>query len=566
MKKNFLWMFAAILTSGLTITSCSVEDVPTGSANQAEATVLDLEGEDALDAFVVSDNSKLAASIIDDAETGSKAVQFVRSGSSGFGYATYKFPDMENATAVKISFDFKIPAEILGQSAISIGDAAVHNAATGGFNTSSGQYGFGTNGAIFYLGAFRGKAYGGGNENYFQINGLPAAASKEEHPAADVWGKWFHADINVNVADKLVSYSIKNGKDVWFAADTTFISGGAETCTQLSVYVGYSGTYLLDNISVTKEKMDASIKYADYTVTFIDTEGKPLPEDLKKPIVRRGKVGSAITLLDSDKANLQTADGSMKYVYLSDNTKDKTITEEGTIIKVLFKAEEVEKYKYIINGVIDGMSGLEARLFMLQGEEYVGKTTTTLLPIGYGKDGAYYFVTPKQYNGYDVSVNGSEETTSGYILTTVNYVLDPNVVYFADCEDMEIVGETINGFSWGTFNRVSQGKHIRLAAGTSMTTKDAISVAGTYDIALYGRSDSGTSYPVTIYIVASDGTETKVEVAASPESYGNAGMGWFTFSNVAIPAGAKLKFVNETEGTGFGYDCLKVSKPAPAEE
>lgn len=564
MKKNLLWMFAAILTCGLTMTSCAVDDLPVDPANQPVVTVLDLESEDALNAFVVSD--RLVPSIVDDEQIGSKVIQFARSNSSGFAYGTYQFPDMENATEVSISFDFNIPADIAGQSAITIGDATVHNAATGGFNTAAGQYGFGVNGAIFYFGAFRGKAYGGGNENYFQINGLPAAASQEEHPATDVWGKWFHADINVNVKEKLVSYSIKNGDDVWFAADDVeFVSENAQTCTQLSVFIGNTGKYLLDNITVTKNAWDASIKYADYTVKFVDTDGNPVPEDLKAPVVRRGKVGTEITLLDSDKANMQTADGSKKYIYQSDNSEGATITEEGTVITVVFKAEEVAKYKYIINGMIEGITTADGRLFMFTGEEYVGKTTTYYLPIGCGKDGVYYFVTPKTYNGYDVSINGSEETQAGYILRTVNYVPDPNVVYFADCEDMEIVGETINGFSWGTFNRVSQGKHIRLAAGTSMTTKDAISVAGTYDIALYGRSDSGTSYPVTIYIVASDGTETKVEAAASPESYGSAGMGWFTFSNVAIPAGAKLKFVNETEGTGFGYDCLKVFKPTTAE-
>lgn len=557
-------MFAAILTCGMAMVSCAVEDLPVDPADQPVVTTLDLEGEDALDAFVVSD--RLVPSIVDDEDTGSKVIQFTRTNSSGFAYGTYQFPDMENATEMNVSFDFKIPTDIAGQSAIAIGDATVHNAATGGFNTSSGQYGYGVNGAIFYFGAFRGKAYGGGNENYFQINGLPAAASQEEHPATDIWGKWFHADINVNVKEKLVSYSIMNGEEVWFAADdVAFVSENAQTCTQLSVFIGNTGSYLLDNIIVTKNTWDASIKYADYIVKYVDTDGNPIPEDLKVPVVRRGKVGTEITLLDSDKANMQTADGATKYIYQSDNSEGATITEDGTVINVVFKAEAVPTYKYILNGMIDGVSGIDGRLFMFQGEEFVGKVTTFYLPIGCSKDGAYYFVAPKTYNGYDVSFNGSEETTAGYVLQTVNYVLDPNVVYFADCEDMEIVGETINGYSWGTFNRVSQGKHIRLAVGTSMTTKDAISVAGTYDIALYGRSDSGTSYPVTIYIIASDGTETKVEAAASPESFGSAGMGWFIFSNVAIPAGAKLKFVNETEGTGFGYDCLKVSKPAPAE-
>lgn len=564
MKKNLQWMFAAILSCGMTMTSCSVEDVP-GTVKPV-ITELDLESEDALNAFEVADASKLAASIVEDEETGSKAIQFVRSGSSGFGYATYQFPDMENATKVKVCFDFKIPAEILGQSAIAIGDATVHNAATGGFNTSSGQYGYGVNGAIFYMGAFRGKAYGGGNENYFQINGLPAAASKEEHPAADIWGKWLHADIAIDVEEKLVSYSIMNGNEVWFAADTTFISENAATCTQLSVYIGYSGSYLLDNVTVVKEKMDASIKYADYTVQYVDTEGNPIPEDLKVPVVRRGKVGTAITLLDSDKANMQTADGSVKYIYQSDNSEGAVVTENGTVINVVFKAEDVEKYKYIINGMIDGVSGLDGRLFMFQGEDFVGKSTTHLLPIGCGKDGAYYFVTPKQYNGYDVTITGSEETTSGYILTTVNYVLDPNVVYFGECEDLEHEGELGSPFSQGTFNRISQGKSAQPKIGTSIFTP--VIPAGTYDVSLYGRNDkNNTSRTDVLYVKAADGTVTKVEVAPNPETWGNATMGWIVFSGVTIPEGGSLVIKNETETESISYDCIKVVKPAaPAEE
>lgn len=565
MKKNLLWMFAAILTCGLTMTSCAVDDLPVDPANQPVVTVLDFEDTEAEPAFVAN---KLSYEIVQDEteENGTKVAKFTYAG-KGYCFAPYAFEDMENATRVLVSFDFCFPADIAGQSAIVLSDAFVHNLATGGFNTGTPQYGFGVNGAIFYLGGSRGKI-NGANQNYFWVNGTPVATteSEEGRKATDIWGKWFHADFDVNVVNKTLNFTIKHGDDIFYeATDSAFINENAETCTQLGVFLGNAGSILLDNISVTKKAKDISIKYADYTVKYVDTEGNPLPEDLKAPVVRRGKVGTEITLLDSDKSNMQTADGSVKYIYQSDNSEGATITEEGTVITVVFKAEEVAKYKYIINGMINGVSGAEGRLFMFQGEEYVGKTTTYYLPIGCGKNGAYYFVTPKTYNGYDVSINGSEETQAGYILTTVTYDLDPNVVYFADCEDMEIVGETINGYNFGIFNRVSQGKHIRLAAGTSMTTKDAISVAGTYEIALYGRSDSGTSYPVTIYIIASDGTETKVEAAASPESFGNAGMGWFTFSNVAIPAGAKLKFVNETEGTGFGYDCLKVFKPTIAE-
>ena len=574
MKKNFIWMFAAALTCGMAFTSCANQDSPTpwndpdsgwGNYNYTNTTVIDFEDED-LSKFEVADASKLAASVVEDEATGSKVAKFVRSGSSGFGFAAYKMPELEDATKAKISFDFNIPAEILGQSAIAIGDAYVHNATNGGFNTSSGQYGYGTNGAIFYMGAFRGKAYGGGNENYFQINGAPAAASQETHPAADVWGQWFHADIDVNIADKTVNYVISKGDDIWWSGENVaFVSENAATFTQLSLYVGYSGTYLLDNVSVTTESGDPNIEYADYTISYVDTEGAAIPEDLKTTITRRGEVGTAITLLDADKANFTNADGSVKYTYQSDNSEGAKITKEGTQIKIVYKSEVVPKYQYIFNCMIEGATGASAILAQFRGEEFEGKTTTVYLPIAFYKDGKCYTTAPAQYNGKTAAVNGTEAKTQGYIVSTINYALDESWVYFADCEDMEIVGETVNGFSFGTFNRVSQGKHIRLNVGTSMTTKDAIATAGTYDIALYGRSDSGPSYPVTLYVVAADGTETKVEAAASPETYANAVMGWFTFAGVTIPAGAKLKFVNETTGNSFGYDCLKVTKIAAAE-
>lgn len=567
MKKNFIWMFAAILTCGMAFTSCSKVDYPTIPA-EFEPTTTNFEDESAA-AFTVP-GTRMAIEIVDDAtaENGTKVAKLSRSNSSGFAYATIPFAQLENSIVSEVSFDFMIPAEVLGQSAIALGDAYVHNADNGGFNTSNGQYGFGVKGAIFYLGAFRGKAYGGGNENYFQINGVPAAASKEAHPAADVWGKWFHVKATVDTEDKVVSYVISNGGETWWSAENVpFVSTDATTFTQLSVFIGNTGTYMIDNVEVKKVAKDNNLAFADYTISYVDVDGNPIPEDLKTTITRRGKVGDAIILLDADKANFTNADGSVKYTYQSDNSEGATIKAEGTEIKIVYKSEVVPKYQYIFNCMIEGATGASAILAQVRGEEFEGRTTTVYLPIVYYKDGKCYATAPAQYNGKTASVNGTEAKTQGYILTTINYALDENMIYFADCEDMEIVGETVNGFSWGTFNRVSQGKHIRLNDGTSMTTKDAIATAGTYDIALYGRSDSGTSKPVTLYIVAADGTETKVEVAASPESYGSAGMGWFTFASVNIPAGAKLKFVNETGWNGFGYDCLKVTKivETPAE-
>jgi len=557
----------------MAFTSCAKQDYPTPwndpdsgwdnySANSS--TVIDFEDEASGDIFVPN---KLKYEIVKDetTENGTNVAKFTYNG-KGFCFATYSIKDLEDATKVKASYDFCFPASISGQAAIALGDETVENLENGGFNLSNPQYGFGSNGAIFYLGASRGKI-NGANQNYFWVNGTPVATtiSEEGRKADDLWGKWFHVDMVVNVTTKTLDFVVKHNDEIWYEGkDSAFISPNANACTQLGVFLGNSGSILIDNISFTKTSGDTKIEYANYTISYVDTEGNAIPEDVKATITRRGKVGDAITLLDADKADFSNADGSVKYIYQSDNSEGATITAEGTEIKIVYKSEELPKYQYIFNCMIEGATGTDAILAQFRGEQFVGTKTTIYLPIAYYKDGKYYTTTPNIYNGKEESVDGTEPKVQEiYVLKTINYSLDENMVYFADCEDMEIVGGTANGYSWGNFPRVSQGKHIRLNAGTSMTTKDAIATAGTYDIALYVRNDSRTtSTSVTPYIVAADGTETKVEVASSPESYGDSGMGWFTFSGVQIPAGAKLKFVNETTLNGIGYDCLKVTKPA----
>ena len=586
MKKSFIWTLAAALTCSMAFTSCAKQDYPTpwndpdsGWDNYStnSSTVIDFENEDDLSKFTVADASKLAASVVEDEAAGSKVAQFVRSGSSGFGFAALKMPELEDATKAKVAFDFMIPNEILGQSAISLGDANVHNATNGGFNTSSGQYGFGTNGAIFYLGAYRGRPYGS-DENYFQINGVAAATSKEEHLAADVWGNWFHADVEIDITNKTVNYAISKGNEIWWEGeDVAFVSENAQSFTQLSLYVGNAGNekpgiYKIDNVKITKTSGDPNVEYADYTISYVDTEGNAIPEDLKTTITRRGKVGDAITLLDADKANFTNADGSIKYTYQSDNSEGATITAEGTQIKIVYKSEVVPKYQYIFNCMIEGATGADAILAQIRGEEFEGKTTTVYLPIGYYKNGKCYTTAPAQYNGKTAAVNGTEAMTQGYILTTINYSLDENIVYFADCEDLAQEGSFENGYNYGKFDRVSQGKTIIPLANASLTTP--VITAGTYDVNIFCRSDKGEVHVDMLYVKLADGTLQKVEALPDFVEYSkkkfhesmatlwNAGMGWLTFKSVTIPEGASLVIKNETAESKLAFDCIKVTKIA----
>ena len=575
MKK--LWMFAA-MTCGLALTSCEQTDNPVGPGVPPVETptslVFDFEDE-SLDGFTVADASKIAAAVVDDEDNGTKVASFTRSGSSGFGFVSYTSEDLENATKLNVSFDFNIPAEILGQSAIAIGDASVHNAATGGFDTNSGQYGYGTNGCIFYMGAYRGKAYGGGNENYFQINGLPAAASAEEHPATDIWGKWFHADIDVDVTAKTVSYTISTGDEVYFQGDTTFVSDQAQAATQLSLYIGYAGTYLLDNVKLTKVASDPSIKYANYTISYVDTEGNPIPEELKTTITRRAKVGEAIVLLDADKANFTNADGSVKYTYQSDNAEGATVTAAGTEIKIVYAVAEADKYKYRLNLRYED----NTLITRFDGEQYEGQTVTVYYYVSYkGEDGKFY-VTPKVDNneGRWFTMTGTEtngqgfNAGGGYWQKDIFYAAIDTIDYIADFEDenlMEFVGElanmkdkngyTIDYSAWnGYFDRFSNGRCVKLTEGSYAMTKEPLA-GGTYKVYIFHRNDGKTDASFKLGYVDANGELHTLDMEISGVMGGGL-TGGVTIEGVEIPAGCKLAVINDGGANDISFDLISIT-------
>jgi len=565
MKKSFVWMFAAVLTCGLTISSCTKVDAPVVDPETVEHELdLEADGLDITQVFPVAEASRMTVSIVDD-ETMDKAIKFYRNGSSGKGFAYNNFSDKtENATAVKMSFDFMIPAAILAPSAITVGDATVHNTETG---INAGQYGYTDNGAIFNIGATRGKI-NGSNTNYFMLNNQPLAVDNDayEKKAADVWGKWFHVDLAINVAQKTYSYVVKQDNEIWAAGDTTFISANAEACTQIDVASGNTGTYNIANLCIQKVSYDKSIKYADYTIKFTDTEGQAIPEELgKTDITRRGKVGSEITLLASDTANFQTADGATKYVFQSHNAAGATITEAGTTITVIYKVEEAAKYKYVVNCMTDDT---KKSLVQYKGEQFEGVTTYIYPSLGYKMDGVYYMIAPNnKYNGYEVKITGTESTTAGYIINTLNYSKDETIVYWGEMEEIaktNVSGEVTSWVSYNNnpFNRFSGGAGIKMADGGYVWT-DALE-AGAYNIELYGRQDGkGGIAPVIGYRDA-EGNVTWIEYEKA--DWGSAWMVRELFENVTIPANCSV--VVGWKGTGItnSIDCIKITKyVAPAE-
>ncbi len=579
MKKTFLWMAAAIMTCGLAFTACSVSDNPNPAPDPTDEIVplvIDFEDETSVDVFVPN---KLNYEIVKDetTENGTNVAKFTYAG-KGFCFATFSMKDLENATSVSVSYDFCFPASIAGQAAIVLGDEYVENEATGGFNIGNPQYGFGANGAIFYLGASRGKV-NGANQNYFWVNGVPVAStiSEEGRTADDMWGKWFHVDMNVNVTEKTLDFVVSHKDEVWFEAkDSAFISNAAETCTQLGVFLGNAGSILIDNVDVTKKASDPNIKYADYTIKFVDTDGNALPEDLKPALTRRGKVGSAITLLDSDKATFKNGDGSITYNYVSDDATNAVVTAEGTVITVVYQIEQMKTYKYRLNLRLRDKDGnIIKRISYIDGEQFEGQTVQIGYYASYFFEGVWY-TTPVVDNakngiGRYYTFTGNEDKNSQDVCQKdIYYDPDESYVYIAEFEDptlMTLVGSVTNT-NWGSFNgglftRFSGGLCAKLAADSYMYTQPL--AGGTYQVGIYTRCDNGKTAPGVItlgYVLNGEYTPLNLASAELADAFCN----WTTIDNVVIPEGASLAVYNDGRGNNLSLDLLTIIKQPVSEE
>ena len=127
--------------------------------------------------FIISDEARLGASYAEHvADGGDYYVKYSCGNMNGVAFANYNFTSsVSNAATVTIEFDFYI-ATVAGHGLITIADASAHTASEGGF-TSKSNTGYGSTGAIFNFGCYR-----GGGKNKFAINN-----NQNELAGLDAW-------------------------------------------------------------------------------------------------------------------------------------------------------------------------------------------------------------------------------------------------------------------------------------------------------------------------------------------------------------------------------------------
>ena len=588
MKKNLLWMAAAIMTCGLAFTACSQNDLPVGpdpvgpDDNWSKTTnVLDFE--DGKPVFQAT--SRMSVAVEDNAEKGSKVLVLKNAGNTqnGYGFSYYNFADqVVNPTNIIIKFDYFNGA---GRGCMTIGDGVVRG--TNGANAGFARYTYGAKGAIFAVGATS------DGKNYFVNDEILGTA-------ADWCNKWLTVEVTVYTVSRQVAWKIYDGEEVVAQSGTTegegeeavftpgtvdYWQADADECTQIDCfgYVNNNISYI-DNLSITNAQ-DPDDKYAeDVKIMFVDHEGN----ELKAAKVVSARVGSIVKLAGADKASFFNEDNTKKYIFAFDDTQYNPVAEKGTVIKAVFR--EAETCYAVLNCVIDGTTTTLYRFYDTEKYKFLEGDNLMLHPSRcYGKDGAYYVTKATDWNGVQFTFPGSiAPTVSGgktVYIGTLNYELDESIVYFANFEDLalgQLEGTVTNWWNWTNdyWTRFDGGRSINLGDDSYVWT-EPIAVGGTYNVVIYGRNniyynkegyEIPNPYKLGLRDAAGNITYLDVEIPA----WGGSATGENVVEGVEIPAGSSIVIYNDgakvtaKDGTelvkDLSFDDIKVVKPAAAEE
>ena len=458
-------------------------------------------------------------------------------------FAYFDFSDLtKTAVKVDVSFDCYLPS-YSGQLKVSLGDATQRPSS---IFTGKGAWSYNGTGAIFVFGTERGKLNGSTNENYASVNGN-AIGSTTTLKANEVLGLWVTINITADVANKKVSYTMKNkstNATLVSATDAAWFNANAATCTQIDIQTGVNSVNAyIDNLSITSY-VDASEKYADYTIKYMygNTEIKTART------VESIKVGNTTSILDTDKAAIWYGNPSEKYIYSSDDADEQTVAEDGsTVVTVSFRKANTENYTLnAINSADNSLLGEIASGTLIEGE-----SSTVYYHKAVQKDGVWYVRnqnTAEPYYGINV-VAGTN---------TVAYTANPDVKYFFEVEDLPVVkkggydGWRNDGMAGRSSNGVAPRHYGKNYAYTEVLDP------GIYTLSMNARNQSSSvSDNVTLALMDEDGVITPLEEQFV--EWAKAVTAEKTVS-VSIPAGKKFVLQCGNNNSNLNMDFLMFTR------
>jgi len=510
MKKNLLWMAAAILTCGLAFSACSTEDIPSNS-NPGEV-VNPNEWE--IDFFALSQKyaDKVGLTIT--------AAVYDNVGTTTIANGALKEPAEDGSTTASEELDQRF---------------ALQSGTNWFFYTNKGKTGL-------YQGNGGGRTFGVLDAKQDQV-------------------------ITIEVTEQP---SVKSGDvELFSKSDSSYVYYVNSDCSvvfNLARYNVMSKISVKDFVGVeyTVRFVDKSGKKLKDDVKHMGVVGQPvnlLPSDIAPIDTEDGRL--LFLTASNSETNVVKRDGStVVTIVFREAEKYYALLDCKAGSTLLNRYYDIEKY-WFYEG--DALTIYPSRGFMKDGVAYFTEVNNN----GGKYNGAEVVfpgtLTPTVASGktvYMATLNYTQDDNVVYYSDAERLAMP---VEEGGLGQLEGTVNSWYSFSGGYFNRFSGARGIRLDADSYIWT-EPIAEAGTFTVTIYGRNDSNDAGdpPYELGLRDAEGTITWFDGLTIP-SWGAAVTGESVVEGVSIPAGSSLVIKNPSAALQISLDDVKISKPAAAE-
>ena len=337
------------------------------------------------------------------------------------------------------------------------------------------------------------------NETTTQVTLPNSNKANGSNSIADV--TWCSYKISYKEGNTYLTITNKSTSDVIF--ERALIFGGSSTGGLgdiVFVTKRYYANFAIDNIVLRAIQDGDTPSNPKYTIKYVDSDNN----EIKASRLSEGPTGNPATITDADKIAFKNAEGTKKYIYVSDDASGKTVAGDGSTV-VTVKFREAVTWNYEIKAV----SGSTVIKALSSGTAFELDNVNYYWPTAINVDGTLY-TAPAVSSAYKSSFN----LDSNNKVVNVSYTPSSTIttlVFLAEGEDIFTRGTGSNadtrcsmgagGYSSSLvgFTSLNPGRYILEASNRCSGTRTGIHnfYAGLDDNKVQILSADGNGYNAT---------------------------------------------------------------------
>lgn len=242
---------------------------------------------------------------------------------------------------------------------------------------------------------------------------------------------WMKIELKIDMAhNKLAEFyvSSEDGEKRYAEAHDVPLTNADYTSVAFGYHkTGGVSTTNTENLkSLVVVQTTQNVSTANYTVKFVCNGA-----EVKTAQTRTGTVGAEIILTDDDFSSFFNEGGTVKYVYVSDDSKGMTVASDGsTVVTVTFREAALCNW----SSVICGPDGYVLKYNVVTGQAWEGEEVKVPYSRYFVNEGTLYYreSTDKEYN-YKATITRNNQVVPIFYDGAGIY----NVVYCSEAEDID---------------------------------------------------------------------------------------------------------------------------------